>query len=259
MSRTLQRRSLCKGERSRVRNGPAFFIERRRSCVPSQAGLVCWFGKWPCKLERLSYAARSEGARKPVCAKKVESGMARLCFSRLGLLYPGCQRDKKMKEYKTINGTSFDVRTPDEIVAILENARQNRTRLHVSLGETEGPEAGNDWLEENMVYGVIGRSTGSIKIPLLIHNRKSSGGPGLLDHCIVRIRTSAGGRVLWQHPGYHHGDLEIQQRSEPVTTPDGRILAVTVIRDGQEHAAFESVEQARRWAVKLGVVAPIAG
>ena len=161
-----------------------------------------------------------------------------------------------MKEYKTENGTSYDVRTPDEVVAILEDARLNRTRLHVSLGDSE---SGRDWIEENMVHGVIGRSTGSIKIPLLIYNRKSSGGPGLLDHCIVRIRTSAGGRVLWQHPGYHHGDLEIQQRSEPVTTPDGRILAVTVIRDGQEHAAFESVEQARRWAVKLGVVAPIAG
>ena len=161
-----------------------------------------------------------------------------------------------MKEYKTINGTSYDVRTPDEVVAILENARQTRTRLHVSLGDSE---SGRDWIEENMVHGVIGRSTGSIKIPLLIHNRRSLGGPGLLDHCIVRIRESAGGRVLWQHLGYHHGDLEIQQRSEPVTTPDGRILAVTVIRDGQDHAAFESVEQARRWAVKLGVVAPIAG
>ena len=161
-----------------------------------------------------------------------------------------------MKNYQVVDGTFYDLRTPHEVINVLEDARLNRTRLHVSLGDSE---SGRDWIEENMVHGVIGRSTGSIKIPLLIHNRRSLGGPGLLDHCIVRIRTSAGGRVLWQHPGYHHGDLEIQQRSEPVTTPDGRILAVTVIRDGQDHAAFESVEQARRWAVKLGVVAPIAG
>lgn len=160
-----------------------------------------------------------------------------------------------MKEYKTINGTSYDVRTPDEVVAILENARQTRTRLHVSLGDSE---SGRDWIEENMVHGVIGRSTGSIKIPLLIHNQRSLGGPGLLDHCIVRIRESAGGRVLWQHSGYHHGRMEIRQKSEPVTTPDGRKLTVTVMRDGKVHAAFESIEQARRWAVKLGVVAPIA-
>ncbi len=81
-------------------------------------------------------------------------------------------------------------RTPDEVVAILENARQTWTRLHVSLGDSE---SGRDWIEENMVHGVIGRSTGSIKIPLLIHNRRSLGGPGLLDHCIVRIRTSSCG------------------------------------------------------------------
>jgi len=160
-----------------------------------------------------------------------------------------------MKEYKTINGTSFDVRTPDEVVAILENARQNRTRLHVSLGDSE---SGRDWLEENMVYGFVGRSTGSIKIPLLIYNRRSLGGPGLLDHCIVRIRTSQGGRVLWTHPSYHHGTLEIRQKTEPVTLPDGRTLTVDVLRDGELHASFESIEKARRWVHQLGVAAPIA-
>lgn len=160
-----------------------------------------------------------------------------------------------MKEYKTIDGTSFDVRTPDEVVTILENARQTRTRLHVSLGDSE---SGRDWLEENMVHGFIGRSTGSIKIPLLIHNRRSLGGPGLLDHCIVRIRTSSGGRVLYQHPGYHHGTLEIRQKNEPVTLREGRTLTVDVLRDGELHASFESIEIARRWVHKLGVTAPIA-
>ena len=159
-----------------------------------------------------------------------------------------------MKEYKTINGTSYDVRTPDEVVAILENARKTRTRLHVSLGDSE---SGRDWIEENMVHGVIGRSTGSIKIPLLIHNRRSLGGPGLLDHCIVRIRESLGGRVLWSHPRYHHGTLEIRQKTEPVTLRDGRVLTVDVLRDGEVHAAFENVTKARRYINKLGVRAEI--
>lgn len=162
-----------------------------------------------------------------------------------------------MKEYKTENGTSYDVRTPDEVVAILENARQNRTRLHVSLGETEGPETGNDWLEEKMVYGFIARSTGSIKIPLLIHNRRSLGGPGLLDHCIVRIRESLGGRVLWSHPRYHHGRLEIRQKAEAVSLPDGRVLTVDVLREGEVQAAFDNMTKARRYIGKLGVRAEI--
>lgn len=159
-----------------------------------------------------------------------------------------------MKKYKIVSGTYYDVRTPIKVIKVLENARQNRTRLHVSLGDSE---SGKDWLEENDVHGFIGRSTGSIKIPLLVHNRKSHGGPGLLDHCIVRIRTSSGGRILWQNDKYSHGKLEIRQKSKPVSLSDGRKLTVDVLRDGEIHASFESIEQARRWAVKLGVVAPI--
>ena len=109
-----------------------------------------------------------------------------------------------------------------------------------------------------MVNGFIGRSTGSIKVPLLIHNRRSVGGPSLLDHCIVRVRESAGGRVLYQHPQYHHGQFHIRQKAEPVTLPDGRTLNVDVLRDGEIHASFEDMDKARRWLHKLGVTAPIA-
>ena len=162
-----------------------------------------------------------------------------------------------MITYKIINGTSYDERTQDEVIAILEKARLNRTRLHVSLGETEGPNTGRDWLEENDVYGFVGRSTGTIKIPLLIHNRRSLGGPGLLDHCVVRIRTSQGGRILWEHPSYHHGRLEIRPKAEPVSLPDGRVLRVEVVSDGKEQAAFKNMAQARRYINKLGVRAEI--
>ena len=79
----------------------------------------------------------------------------------------------------------------------------------------------------------------------------------ILDHCIVRIRESAGGRVLWQHPDYHHGRLEIRQKAEPVRLRDGRTLTVDVLRDGEIQAAFENVTQARRYINKLGVRAEI--
>ena len=160
-----------------------------------------------------------------------------------------------MKTYKLINGTSFDERTPDEVIRVLESARQNRSRLHISLGDTA---SGRDWLEEFETHGYVGRSLGPMKVPLLVANRRSLGGGSILDHCIVRIRESAGGRVLWQHPDYHHGRLEIRQKAEPVTLPDGRTLKVDVLRDGTLHASFESIEKARRWVHKLGVAAPIA-
>lgn len=159
-----------------------------------------------------------------------------------------------MKTYKHINGTSFDERTPDEVIRVLESARQNRTRLHISLGDTA---SGRDWLEEFETHGYVGRSMGPVKVPLLVANTRSLGGGSILAHCIVRIRTSAGGRVLWQHPDYHHGTLEIRQKTEPVTLPDGRILRVEVVQDGDEQAAFENVAKARRYIQKLGVRAEI--
>ena len=160
-----------------------------------------------------------------------------------------------MTTYKIIDGTSYHLETPDEVVRVLENARANRTRLHVSLGETK---TGRDWLEAFESYGRIGRSMGPVKVPLLIANSRSTGGGAILDHCIVRIRLSAGGRVLYQHPHYHHGKIEIRPKAEPVTLPDGRVLNVDVLRDGELEAAFENLGQARRWVRKLGVEAPIA-
>ena len=115
-----------------------------------------------------------------------------------------------MKTYKLNNGTSFDERTPDEVIRVLENARQNRTRLHISLGDQQ---TGRDWLEEFETHGYVARSMGPMKVPLLVANRRSLGGGAILDHCIVRIRESAGGRVLYRHPDYHHGTLEIRQKT----------------------------------------------
>jgi len=161
------------------------------------------------------------------------------------------------KTDKVIAGTSYDVRTPDAVIRVLENARLNRTRLHISLGETEGPDQGRDWLEEWDVTGYVGRSMGPVKVPLLIANRRSTGGGAILDWCIIRIRESAGGRLLYKHPLYHHGNLEIRRKATPVELPDGRSLTVDVLRDGTTHASFETVEKARRWVRKLGLVAPI--
>ena len=165
-----------------------------------------------------------------------------------------------MKTYQIVNGTSYDQRTPDAVIRVLENARQSRTRLHISLGETDNERGklGRDWLEEHNITGTVSRSMGPVKVPLLIANRRSLGGGAILDHCIIRIRASNGGRVLWQHPKYHHGVLEIRRKEHPVELRDGRVLTVDVLRDGKLHASFESMEKARHWVHKLGVTAPIA-
>lgn len=78
MLRVMPRRLLCKGDVSRVRDGPAFFVLLPQ-CICTQMrgiGLLAW--QVALQAGAFSDAARSESARKPACAKEVESGMARL-------------------------------------------------------------------------------------------------------------------------------------------------------------------------------------
>lgn len=109
-------------------------------------------------------------------------------------------------KYKIRNGTAYHEETPENIVQILESARaSNRsTRLRFCFGDVD---TGRDWGEVNDIEGYIGRSTGSIKIPLLIKTVNSSGGGALLDHCIVRIERKERGdksyTEVYRHPLYH--------------------------------------------------------
>lgn len=95
---------------------------------------------------------------------------------------------------ETENGTFYHEETPDEVVEVLERARENRTRLTLDYGDVK---TGKTWGEENDIHGYIGRSTGRIKIPLLIYNTGSTGGGAILDHCIIGIYTSKGKRNLF--------------------------------------------------------------
>lgn len=154
------------------------------------------------------------------------------------------------KEYQIVGGTYFDARTPIEVINVLEKARLNRTRLHISLGDAT---TGRDWLEEFECFGFVGRSMGPIKEPLILPVRRSIGGGAILDHCIIRIRHSSGGQVLWQHPKYHHGKIEVRQKDQAIVLEDGRSLIVDVLCDGQVQACFETVAKAMRYVQKLGL------
>ena len=106
---------------------------------------------------------------------------------------------KTINDYKVVNGTYFDNRTNDKVCSILANYVGCRyQRVRVFYGNTE---SGKDWCECYDVIGYIGRSCGSIKIPLLIPTKNSLGGGGILDHCIVKITIDK--RVVYEHPKYH--------------------------------------------------------
>lgn len=97
------------------------------------------------------------------------------------------------------NGTAYHVETPENILNILERARINGTKLKLYFGDVN---TGRDWNEEHDTIGTIGRSTGTVKIPLLITSSRSYGGGAILDHCIVKIKNVKTGETLYQQKEY---------------------------------------------------------
>jgi len=144
--------------------------------------------------------------------------------------------------YQVINGTYYHRDAPATVIDVLERARKTGSRIRLHYGDTE---TGRDWLDEFDVEGRIGRSMGPIKVPLLLARRTSSGGPALLEHCIVKIRpTEKGGRVFYRHPKYLMPTFTVRPSTEPG-------FEAEVLADGQVHARFRSAKQATRWIVRM--------
>jgi len=170
-------------------------------------------------------------------------------FSESGAIYrPG---NGHVIEYRKVNGIYYHKATPDVVVQALEQARARRQRIRIYLGDVT---TGRDWLEEHDIEGTIGNSMGPLRIPLLIHSRRSHGGPALLDHCIIRIKRTTGG-VLYQHPTYYTGMFTIRQ-----INPDDAIggeklqdhgLTHAVLVNGQRHANFRSLKLAERYVRRM--------
>ncbi len=103
-----------------------------------------------------------------------------------------------------VNGTHYHDKTSQDVIDVLEKARDRQWRIRVHYGNTL---IGQDWNEQLDVTGRIGRSMGPVKVPILLYDKRAIGGAPMLDHCIVRIRFSnqqkAKGNDLYRHPNYH--------------------------------------------------------
>lgn len=100
---------------------------------------------------------------------------------------------------KEVNGTSYHDETPDDLIDLLEKVRVSRQRIQLFYGDRK---TGQAWPPSYAAErGRIGRSMGPQKIPLLIKTSRSLGGEGILDHCIVEVQESVGGKTLWKHKG----------------------------------------------------------
>ena len=144
--------------------------------------------------------------------------------------------DSAGREYHQMdNGTCYDVNTAVGVIEELEKAQLSGARIRVFYGDRE---TGRDWCEENDTMGCIGRSTGSIKIPLLIKTRRSYGGGAILDSAIVKIQI--GRLVVYKHPNYHLPSMAIVPSYVPGYTTG-------VDFGNSRQANFKTPEQAWRY------------
>jgi hypothetical protein len=159
-------------------------------------------------------------------------------------------------------GIYFNAKTAPAVVSALLNARHGRYRVRIHLGETDDSkfDVGRDWMEEFNVEGTIGSSMGPLKIPLLLSTARSSGGFHILDHCIVKITTTANPkRILYQHPNYRCAELTIKEIGPNVMYQwKGKAKSLrsmgythTVCHDGEPAANFKSLKAAQRYVAKM--------
>lgn len=135
------------------------------------------------------------------------------------------------------SGTCYHADTPEGVIHALERIKADGERVRVFFGD---PTTGEAWAEENDVAGYIGRSTGSIKIPLLVHNGRSMGGGALLSNCIVGIKSKWGWR--YRHPNFTAGRWTVLADN---THPE---YSAAAWHNGQLHARFKTLKQAERYA-----------
>lgn len=113
-----------------------------------------------------------------------------------------------IKYAKLCSGTCYHQETPEQVIHILEKLQNSGDEVRIFYGDTQ---TGQSWHDEFDVVGRIGRSTGNIKIPLLVP-KGDCGGPGLLDHCIIRIDSRE--ETLYQHKKFRVGEMTLSQGND---------------------------------------------
>lgn len=128
---------------------------------------------------------------------------------------------------------NFHPETNDAVKAILNTLYQTKVRCRIFYGDVE---TGKAWPEEYDTTGRIGRSTGSVKVPLLVNNARSIGGCAILDHCILAIFLTDG-QLMYKHPTFDVGQWNIKPADIPEYTH-------SVYLNDIIHARFKSKKQA---------------
>ena len=134
---------------------------------------------------------------------------------------------------KRIGKFCFSEETPLELCNLINQLHGSNKRVKIFNGNKE---TGKTWNEEHDNTGYIGRSTGPIHIPLLVYNKMSRGGQGLLDDSILAVMETTGSKnFLYKHPKLQLPTIEIIEK-------DGKY---NTIINGELYGVHETLKEAQ--------------
>ena len=139
-------------------------------------------------------------------------------------------------KYKEVGGMSFHESTSNACCKALVKARTEDIRVKLYQGDIA---TGIPWAEEWDTIGWIGRSTGQRKIPLMITGKRSSGGGGVLDHCLLAIKSMDNGEYLYKAKNYKPAAVTIGPSKQKGYT-------YSTFFNGKLHGNHKTLEDAER-------------
>lgn len=141
-----------------------------------------------------------------------------------------------MKQYEKHGNLFFPVGTDANVIRVLNDCYDQKTRVRLHYGDAK---TGRLWLEEHEVIGRVGRSTGDIRVPLLIKSSRSYGGGEILAGSIIGIQEVKTRRWLYRADNFQNPELEIHGDSNNLNYP----FAVHRVGEGVQ-ANFKTHKQA---------------
>lgn len=106
--------------------------------------------------------------------------------------------------YKKVRNLFFHYDVPEKLCDIINRLYLSGERIIIEYGDTRNHR---EWTESLRERGSIGRSTGEIKVPLLIATKRSKGGNAISDLDIMYIKNAKTKKLLYNYKINGHGNL----------------------------------------------------
>ena len=133
-------------------------------------------------------------------------------------------------------GTWFRAATPEKLKRVINRLIHSEETIRLFRGD---PQTGKMEITDFEVLGRVGRSSGVLKVPLLLEDASGFGSP-IPDDRILRIVRASDRKVLYTVPSFRLPTFEVVLHTS-ADYPFG------VNADGELHAAFSTYAKACAW------------